>query len=173
MEYNLILDEISAALSVQPLDEAGGTVIRIGDKSVEVTIKALAPNHFHALIDGRSVNLYAAPCADGTWVWVDGRARLVKDGDAAQRRRYGGPEQGADAVTPPTPATVMRVVTEPGAKVTKGDPLVVVSAMKMELTLTAPYDGTVISVNVSEGAQVSPGDILVDVERDQEESDNE
>ena len=50
-----------------------------------------------------------------------------------------------------------------GDQVGKGDPLVVVSAMKMETTLVAPYDGVIGSINTEEGANVSPGESLVDV----------
>jgi biotin carboxyl carrier protein len=49
-------------------------------------------------------------------------------------------------------------------EVVKGEALVVVSAMKMEMTLVAPYSGTVRAVNTQVGAQVSPGEILVEIE---------
>lgn len=42
------------------------------------------------------------------------------------------------------------------------------SAMKMEITLSSAFNGTVTSVNTKEGVNVSPGDILVDIEADQE-----
>ncbi|MDY0223131.1 MAG: acetyl-CoA carboxylase biotin carboxyl carrier protein subunit, partial [Desulfobacterium sp.] len=49
--------------------------------------------------------------------------------------------------------------------VEKGDPVVVVSAMKMETTLTAPHGGTVTRIGVKQGDKVMPGDILVDIEK--------
>jgi biotin carboxyl carrier protein len=64
---------------------------------------------------------------------------------------------------------VVRILAEVGQSVTKGTPLVVVSAMKMEITLSAPYDGVVTAVNSEEGAAVSPGEILVDIEKQVEE----
>ena len=63
-----------------------------------------------------------------------------------------------------TPASVVRVLVEVGREVVKGQGLVVVSAMKMEMTLVAPYSGTVKAVNTLVGAQVSPGEILVEIE---------
>jgi biotin carboxyl carrier protein len=51
-----------------------------------------------------------------------------------------------------------------GQVVDKGTPLVVVSAMKMEITLSAPFSGRVIAVNTEVGAQVRPGEVLVDIE---------
>jgi 3-methylcrotonyl-CoA carboxylase alpha subunit len=60
-----------------------------------------------------------------------------------------------------------------GQTVEKKQPLVVVSAMKMEMTLSAPFGGTVTAVNADEGAQVKPGEILVDIEPGQEGTQDE
>ncbi|MRR35573.1 hypothetical protein EG829_13030, partial [bacterium] len=56
-----------------------------------------------------------------------------------------------------------------GDTVTKGQGVVVVSAMKMETTLQAPFAGMVTRVNTAEGDKVMPGMILVDIERKVEE----
>ena len=54
--------------------------------------------------------------------------------------------------------------TTPAATVTKGDPLVVLEAMKMEHILTAPRDGRIAEVLVAEGDQVADGTTLVRLE---------
>jgi len=64
-------------------------------------------------------------------------------------------------------------LVEVGARVETGAALIVVSAMKMEITLTAPYTGTVAAIKTEVGAQVTPGEILVEVEPDPEELINE
>jgi 3-methylcrotonyl-CoA carboxylase alpha subunit len=55
------------------------------------------------------------------------------------------------------PGTVIAVLATPGQTVTKGAPLVVMEAMKMEHTLTAPADGVVESVLYGVGDQVTEG----------------
>ena len=50
---------------------------------------------------------------------------------------------GAGRVMSPVPGRVASVLVQPGDAVSRGQPLVVVEAMKMELTLAAPQDGTV------------------------------
>jgi biotin carboxyl carrier protein len=60
------------------------------------------------------------------------------------------------------PATVSRLLVAEGASVQAGDPLVAVTAMKMEVTLRAPRAG-VAHINVAVGDKVMPGDVLVDV----------
>jgi 3-methylcrotonyl-CoA carboxylase alpha subunit len=44
-----------------------------------------------------------------------------------------------------------------GARVTRGQRLAIIEAMKMEHTLTAPVDGTVAEIAVAKDAQVAEG----------------
>jgi biotin carboxyl carrier protein len=59
------------------------------------------------------------------------------------------------------PATVRAIHVAPGDRVARGDTLVVLEAMKMELPLKAPADGTVASVACEVGELVQPGIPLV------------
>ena len=52
-----------------------------------------------------------------------------------------------------------------GAKVKRGERLLVLQAMKMEYTLAAPFDGTVTELTVSVGAQVKEGALLARIEK--------
>jgi acetyl/propionyl-CoA carboxylase alpha subunit len=82
------------------------------------------------------------------------------DGGALERGLAG--EQSA--VTAPMPGTVIKVLVEPGARVTTRQPLVVLEAMKMETPLVSPYDATVRAVHVAEGDRVTGGALLVELE---------
>ena len=62
---------------------------------------------------------------------------------------------GAGAkVNAPMPGTILDVRVQNGAKVKKGDVLVILEAMKMENEIQAPCDGTVTSVCVKKGDSV-------------------
>jgi 3-methylcrotonyl-CoA carboxylase alpha subunit len=65
----------------------------------------------------------------------------------------------------PMPGRVIAVEVREGDKVTKGQRLVTLEAMKMEHSLTAPFDGVVAELGAAAGAQVSEGDALVLVEK--------
>ena len=59
------------------------------------------------------------------------------------------------------PGRIVSVHTEAGAKVTKGDVLMVLEAMKVQMRLTAPRDGTVASIRAQPGELVEEGVELV------------
>jgi acetyl/propionyl-CoA carboxylase alpha subunit len=72
-------------------------------------------------------------------------------------------EAGAAAdgqIRSPMPGKVTGLSVKAGDKVTKGQGLLTLEAMKMEHALTAPFDGTVEAVSVTLGAQVSEGAVL-------------
>ncbi|MFZ5867039.1 MAG: biotin/lipoyl-containing protein [Thermodesulfobacteriota bacterium] len=173
MQYRLRINEEIHSVEAAPVDANGQSVVALGEDERNVAVRAVSHNQLHLVVDGTPVDLFVAPAADGTWVWMDGRARFVQDADQEVRRSSRGPGMGPTEVTPPTPASVVKVLVSEGDRIEKGQPAVVVSAMKMEITLNAPYSGTVKAVNTVVGAQVSPGQILVEIEPDQEASANE
>jgi len=70
-------------------------------------------------------------------------------------------EVGEGAVVAQMPGTVVDVDVNVGDKVTRGQKLLVLEAMKMENEIVAPHDGTVSKISVAAGALVNAGDVLV------------
>ncbi|MCA9521990.1 MAG: hypothetical protein KC609_13500 [Myxococcales bacterium] len=62
------------------------------------------------------------------------------------------------------PGKVLQVLVEAGAEVTRGQPLVIVEAMKMEHTIAAPFDATVRALLVAALDQVDADQPLVELE---------
>ncbi len=62
------------------------------------------------------------------------------------------------------PGTVLKVAVAIGAKVKRGEHLLITEAMKMETTIQAPYDGVVKEIYVSSGEPISTGDLLIELE---------
>ena len=63
----------------------------------------------------------------------------------------------------PMPGLVKIVRAARGDAVTKGQPLLILEAMKMEHTIAAPHDGVVAEI-AAEGAQITEGTVLVTFE---------
>ena len=62
------------------------------------------------------------------------------------------------------PGMVVTVAVKAGDKITKGQKLITLEAMKMETTVNAEIDATVGKVHVSEGVQVDAGDLMIELE---------
>jgi 3-methylcrotonyl-CoA carboxylase alpha subunit len=98
---------------------------------------------------------------DGLVVLVRGQAHRLglHDPDAARVERA---DEGR--LTAAMPGKIVAVMVEPGARVKKGAPLVVLEAMKMEHTITSPRDGTVARLHFGVGAVVEEGAQLLALE---------
>ena len=66
-----------------------------------------------------------------------------------------------EAVKCPMPGTIVSVDVSVGQKVSKGDILVVLEAMKMENEIMAPRDAVIEAVSVNKGDSVESGTVLV------------
>jgi len=107
----------------------------------------------------------------------DAKTRVVRDGndwhvlrDGVYRRLSlkselaGADAEVAGSLTAPMPGRIVKVMTQPGKKVAKGEALLILDAMKMEHTITAPADGKVKTVHYAAGEQVLEGAELVTLE---------
>ncbi|WP_447754502.1 acetyl/propionyl/methylcrotonyl-CoA carboxylase subunit alpha [Sphingopyxis fribergensis] len=78
-----------------------------------------------------------------------------------------GAAAGDGAILSPMPGKVIAVEVAAGDKVTKGQKLLTLEAMKMEHSLTAPFDGVVAELNATAGAQVQVEALLVKIEKEE------
>jgi 3-methylcrotonyl-CoA carboxylase alpha subunit len=97
----------------------------------------------------------AVAAADGVYVLRQGRQTKVSLRDATLDEGSGG--DGGGLVRAPMHGKVLAVLVEPGARVTRGQRLAIIEAMKMEHTLVAPRDGVVAEIAVAPNAQVPEG----------------
>jgi len=168
MDYNLKIGDLQLAAAADCRDD-GTLSVSVGSDTYAARCRRISDHQIHLQLDGTSFNAYVADIPDGKIVNIAGMSYLIQDADAlaqsASRKR--GPKEGPQAVTPPMPAVVVRILVTEGQRVEKGQSVVIVMAMKMEATLCAPFSGTVSRINVSEGHKVMPGQILIDIEKDE------
>ena len=99
---------------------------------------------------------------------VDASAAVTVDAPAAPAAPKAAPAPapkaaaaGSVAVKAPLQGTVMKVNVKPGDTVTKGTPVAVIEALKMENDVPAPQDGVVASVDVKSGDSVKTDQVLL------------
>ncbi len=94
------------------------------------------------------------------------RSLFVKDKSVAKDIKFHPKAiQGQKgSIGAPMPGTVIDIKAKVGDIVKKGDPLVVLSAMKMETVVKAPVAGKVLKVAVSNGQKLEGDDLLVEID---------
>ena len=105
---------------------------------------------------------YGIATGDERWVFFEGRAYVIDVGPPSRKKARHGHDEAA--LASPMPATVVMINVQPGQQVEKGDLLVMLEAMKMELPIKAPRDGRVTTLSCQPGDLVQPGVPLLELE---------
>lgn len=134
--------------------------ITVGDHTVSAQGHIDDAGTLHANLDGYQFKANVAQHDDTYSLYTQ---------DCALNFSLAAPELGdldndaGDAgLTAPMNGTMVTLLVEPGTKVTKDDPLLIMEAMKMEHTIRAPHDGTVNEFYFQPGDLVDGGAELVD-----------
>ena len=165
MNLKVKIAEKETRIYTGDLDDSLSTWMTLGDRRYHVRITPISHHRMNLEIDGRNYAFSVAATHRGSWVWVNGRTRLVLPaGDvAALAEGTGSVRHGPQGISAPTPATVVQVLVSEGDRVKKGQEVAVVSAMKMESTLTASEDGVVKAIHCSVGDVVNAGELMVEI----------
>lgn len=132
-------------------------------------IADLGSGRFHILYEGRSFNAEIVEVDYGTKNFVlklnGQRVQLqAKDRFDLLLERLGlanAADTKVNELKAPMPGLIVDIRVQPGQLVQKGDPLLVLEAMKMENILKAPADGIVSGLKVSLRDNVQKGQVLV------------
>jgi biotin carboxyl carrier protein len=139
------------------------TRITIADRVYEVNMIHSRDNELTFKVDG--ITHTALIAVDGLthFVAIDGIVFEFKKPDArrVQRKHH----HGEDNLTASMPGQVTRVLFGEGDSVQRGQPLIVLEAMKMEIKIAAPHDGRVVKVLVKPGQVVDRGQALIELSR--------
>lgn len=156
------------------------------DQTYSVQLERLPDGTYRATIEGRTYHVRADTTDTGLLLaFPDSGAQItayiLSEGDthsihvdgetftltrASQRKERRATSVGAHSgdVSAQMPGQVREVLVSQGDIVTKGQALIILEAMKMEVRATAPADGSVKQVLVAAGEVVKRGQVLVIVE---------
>jgi acetyl/propionyl-CoA carboxylase alpha subunit len=157
------------------------TRLVFGDKSLEVTssgtiysasleglvhrleVLQAEGGRLELLLDGRRLVAYFSAEGQDRWVTVAGRTFLIRK--TSRLSRSSASHDGSSDLSAPMPGQVRAVNVQAGDAVTKGQVLMILEAMKMEIRLHAPFDGKVSTVEASVGQTVEREQVLVHLQR--------
>jgi 3-methylcrotonyl-CoA carboxylase alpha subunit len=139
---------------------AGGLEILLPSGPVRASGR-LDGERLEADLDGVRLRTTVSVDRDEVLVVLDGRAHRLTLVDPAAGELEGAAAGGLSA---PMPGQVRDVRVAPGDRVRRGAPLVILEAMKMELTVAAPVDGRVTEVRCRPGERVDEGAELLALE---------
>jgi len=148
---------------------ASSGAITVDGQPLAWDVASPGPGRYHVLHQGRSFEVevvsanYAAKAFS---LKINGqRLELTAQNDLDQLlERLGlsnATAQKINELKAPMPGLLIDIRVRPGQAVQKGDPLLVLEAMKMENILKAPTDGIVASIPVSLRDSVTKGQVLL------------
>jgi len=112
--------------------------------------------------EGRGETVYVAGPPEDCWAFWNGHVFRGAGKESTPRQRAPRPNV-AQSLTAPMPATVLKVLVQAGMSVKKGDTLIILEAMKMELPIRATGDAVVTAVQCREGQLVQSDAVLIDL----------
>jgi 3-methylcrotonyl-CoA carboxylase alpha subunit len=151
-----------SGLAVRVEPEGDGYRVAVGERGYRVNVRHAHEGTLTLEIDGRQRRAVVAADAQRSLVALDGATYAIERAVGRRGRARAATSEGA--LTAAMPGQVLAVYAAAGDAVEAGQPLVLLSAMKMELTVAAPHAGTVAALHVAPGDVVERGQVLAQVE---------
>lgn len=135
------------------------------DKAVDVEVVRVDSEHgkLDLLIDGEHITAHISSDGVKRWVTINGQTVVLTKSSGAQKGGHAH-HHTAGELTAPMPGQVRSVNVSEGETVMKGQTLIVLEAMKMEIRIQSPRDGTVGKLFVQQGNTVEREQTLIEIE---------
>jgi 3-methylcrotonyl-CoA carboxylase alpha subunit len=134
-------------------------LLELGERRIIASAESGSDGLLTLVLDGVRRHVAVLDYGAETAVFFDGSSwRFVEVDPLAASS---GEDPTAGRLTAPMPGRITQLMVEPGMSVRRGQPLMILEAMKMEHTVAAPADGVVEAVRFSAGDQVEEGAELV------------
>ena len=137
--------------------------LTLDDKTIQAEVLHSDHEKLDLLIDGKRVTAYVSFDNAKRWVTINGQTFVLTKSSGARGGGHGH-HHAAGELTAPMPGQIRAVNVSEGDAVTKGQTLLVLEAMKMEIRVQAPMDGVVKKLFVKQGQTVEREQTLVEIE---------
>jgi len=123
--------------------------VMVNGKRFDVEVEELSSNRFRVVVNGKEEEIE---------LFEERRAAETKE--KVEAPVSAGKAEGGE-VKAEMSGSVVRILVKEGEAVKKGQPVLILEAMKMENEVVSPADGIVESIEVREGDKVQAGDVLI------------
>ena len=143
---------------------------RVDDRDYELEASEVEPNVYLLKNDNKIYEVFVAPQTEKTApfkVKIKNQEFEINLIDPKRLRGSGAANEHGDGIAEiktAMPGKLVRVLTEVGAEIKKGDSVLVVEAMKMQNEMKSPKDGIIKEIRFAEGTTVNAGDVLAVIE---------
>ncbi|MDZ7888294.1 MAG: acetyl/propionyl/methylcrotonyl-CoA carboxylase subunit alpha [Pseudomonas sp.] len=151
-------------LEVQVAGSQPRLLATVGDTQISLTLLASDGRWLTLELDG--IRRRIAYQQQGEQLWLYGHYGNLELLDVTHEPAGGQNAASSGAVKAPMDGAIVDVLVSEGERVSKGQLLVVLEAMKMEHPMKAGVDGTVRRIGISKGDQVKNRQLLVEIEAD-------
>jgi biotin carboxyl carrier protein len=139
--------------------------ITIGDRAYEVVLNHARSPEVGFTVDGARYVAQVVNDGETRYVAIDGHVIELKKPDP--RRVQRSHHHGEDSLSASMPGQVAKLLASEGDVVERGQTLLILEAMKMEIKIAAPHAGRVLKVLVRQGQVVDRGQGLIELGNEQ------
>ncbi|MGE0719254.1 MAG: biotin/lipoyl-containing protein, partial [Alphaproteobacteria bacterium] len=141
---------------------AAGWWLEVGGTTFEAEARPLADGAMRVRLGDAVLTASVVAAGDDLVVFAEGASHRLRRLDPSMPSAAA--EAASGSLRAPMPGRVARVLVAEGDRVGRGQPLMVLEAMKMEHTIAAPADGRVATLRYREGDLVDEGAELLSLE---------
>jgi biotin carboxyl carrier protein len=144
-------------------DQGNKKNVKVNDKNYKLDISTKAVNGFKSLlIDGENYEVFCEVKDEAHYIlWIGHKGYEVRIGEALITADEA---EGVSEITAPMPGLVADIKVKENDKISKGDPILILEAMKMQNEIKSPKDGVVKEILTKEGTKVALQQKLVVLE---------
>jgi len=162
-------------LTFQLSNRNGTPGLALGGRHLDYEFISLGNNRFSLVIDHVSHHLHIVEESGRYHVHLDGAYFSIRVEDERMRAlrelvAHSAAAGGDQTVVAPIPGLISRILVTTGQKITAGEPLIILEAMKMENELHAENDGIIKKILVDTGRPVEKNLPLLVISRETTES---
>lgn len=146
--------------------EIDGSIFRKNGQEISFSATTYSDNIFKIKIGDLEKKVFTASDGKNFYVFIDGDQysfSLVTEGFIDLSDSTKG-KNCNEEIKPPMPGNVVKILVEEEQEVSEGTPIIIVEAMKMEITLYSSINGKIKKINAAVGEQVDTDKVLVEIQ---------